>query len=218
MNQTVNSPVTIAERGDADRVRPRWARFGRRSLAGVLMVFLSVTVVGPAAWAHGGDPSAEGYVIVQQALSYLVNDPSPAGTAKALEKVDAVLTAEDQDGVAVADVQQAKTALTAGDTTTARTLLQGSIEEAVAALKPAVGEETGTTIMVAPYVSQGPLSVTGWVFLVLSVLLAIGGTVMAVRYRPRESMRDLRRDILGPTGLRHQSTQQESNGRGHDAH
>ena len=76
------------------------------------MVFLSLSLVGQFAWAHGGESAAEGYVMVQQALSYLVNDPSPAGTKNALMKVDEALVAKDQDGVAVAEVRQAKTALT----------------------------------------------------------------------------------------------------------
>ncbi|MCY0906411.1 hypothetical protein OS914_16180 [Arthrobacter sp. H14-L1] len=155
--------------------------------------------------------------MVQQALSYLVNDSSQAGTTQALAKVDEALAAKDQDGVAVADVEQAKTDLMNGDTKSGRALLQGSIAEAVAALKPAVGEETGTTIMVAPFESRGSLTVTDWVFLVLSVLIAIGGTILAVRFRPPEGMRDLRRDILGAEGLRHQSPQPKSNGRDHDA-
>ncbi|MDQ6751847.1 MAG: hypothetical protein M3017_00160 [Actinomycetota bacterium] len=213
----MNNFLNIADRSGSDRYRRRAARFRRRSLVGFLVVFLSVTLVGQPAWAHGGQSPTEGYVMVQQALSYLVNEPSPAGTAEALTKVDAALAAKDQDGVAVAEVQQAKTDLMNGNTQSGRALLQGSIAEAAAALKPAVGEETGTTIMVAPFVSGGSLTVTDWVFLVLSVLVAIGGTILAVRFRPPEGMRDLRRDILGAEGLRHQSSQLKSNGRDNDA-
>ncbi len=217
MNRTVHSFLTIADRLRPVRFRPRLDRFGRRSLVGFLVVFLSVALVGQPAWAHGGQSPTEGYVMVQQALSYLVNDPSPAGTTQALMKVDEALAAKDQDGVAVAEVKQAKTDLMNGDTKSGRALLQGSIKEAVAALKPAVGEETGTTIMVAPFVPHGALTGTAWVFLVLSVLVTIGGTILAVRFRPPEGMRDLRRDILGAEGLRHQSSQRESNGRDNDA-
>jgi len=191
-------------------------RVRRFAFSSLVMVFLSVAVFGQPAWAHGGDSSAEGYVMVQQALSYLVNDPSPTGTAIALTKVDEVLAAEDQDGVDVAEVLQAKASLTAGDTQSGRDLLQESITAAVAEFKPAVGVETGTSTVMAPF-AQGPLAVTNWVFLILSVLVAIGGIVLAVRFRPHESLRDLRRDILGAEGLRKRSSQPRSNGRGNDA-
>ena len=211
-----NPPGIVAERRHSDRFRPRLAGIVRRSLVALAMMLLSVTLLGRPAWAHGGQSATEGYVMVQQALSCLVNDASPAGTAKALLKVDEVLAAKDQDGVAVAEVQRAKVALTAGDTATARTLLQGSIAEAIAALKPAVGDETGTTIMVAPFVYRGSLSVTDWILLVLSVVVAIGGTILAVRFRPLEGMRDLRRDILGAEDRRYQSSPLKSNGREND--
>lgn len=110
--------------------------------------------------------------MVQQALSYLFNDYSPVGTANAVGDVNEALAADDQDGVDVADVQRAKIALTAGDTAADRRLLQGSFPEAVGALKPAVGEETGTTIMVPPF-TQGALAVTDWIFLLLSVPIAL---------------------------------------------
>lgn len=217
MNRTVHFLPTVS-----GHIRPvrrhNWLdKFGRRSLVGFLMVFLSVTLVGSPAFAHGGESSAEGYVMVQQALSYLVTDSTPAGTAQALMKVDEVLAAKDQDGVAVAEIKQAKADLINGDTKSGRVILQGSIKEAIAALKPAVGEETGTTIVVAPFVPPSTLTGTAWVFLAFSVLVAIGGTVLAIRFRPQEDMRDLRRDILGAEGIRHQSSQHESTGRDNDA-
>ena len=217
MNRTVHFLPTASDHIRSDRRRNWSDKFGRRSLLGFLMVFLSLTMVGQPAWAHGGQSPTEGYVMVQQALSYLVTDPSPAGTAQALTKVNDALAAKDQDGVAVAEVKQAKADLMNGDTNSGRALLQGSIKEAIAALKPAVGEETGTTIVVAPFVPPATLTVTAWVFLALSVLVAIGGTILAIRFRPSEGMRDLRRDILGAKGLRHQSSHRESTGRDKDA-
>ncbi|MBN9151131.1 MAG: hypothetical protein KF739_00825 [Cryobacterium sp.] len=205
----------MAQNGLSHRGNLRVGRVRRFAFFSLVLALLGVSVVGPPAWAHGGDGVTEGYVIVQQALSYLVNDTSPAGTMKALEKVDEVLIAEDQDGVDVAEVEQAKTALSAGDTKTAQTLLQGSITEAVAALKPAVGEETGTTTMLAPY-AQGPLTGTDWAFLVLSVLAAVGGTILAMWLRPRQGLRELRHDILAGED-KTQSTPLESKGSESDA-
>lgn len=217
MNRTPNRPRASTELLSVSRHPPRRRRFAGRALVGFVAVFLSVTLVGQPAWAHGGQSATEGYVMVQQALSYLVNDSSPTGTANALGKVDEALAAADQDGVNVAEVQQAKSALSAGDTAAARKLLQTSISDAVAALKPAVGEETGTSIMLPPF-TQGPISVTGWVFLLLSALVAIGGAILAMLFRPREGMRQLRRDILAADGRRSPSPQLNSNGRDHDDH
>jgi hypothetical protein len=155
-------------------------------------------VLASAAWAHGGTGTKEGYVIVQQALSYLVNDPNPnmsadaAMTSEAMMKIDAALANEDQDGVAVPKVKEAKAALEAGKFEQARTLLQASIAQALAQLKPATGEETGTSLVVPP-LSHPELTGRDWVFLVLSVLLAVIGTVLGFLFRPRLKLANLRR-------------------------
>lgn len=83
-------------------------------------------------------------------------------------------------------------------------------------MKPAVGEETGTSVMAAPYSSSG-LDGTGWVFLVLSAIVAIGGTILASWLRPPEGLRDLSRDILGAQGLRHRKAEHRRSERGRDA-
>ncbi|MHB1235638.1 MAG: hypothetical protein ACYCZK_08185, partial [Microbacteriaceae bacterium] len=112
-----------------------------------------------------------------------------------LMKVDEFLTAKDQEGVSVAEVKAAKIALEAGKISQARTLLQDSISVAVAALKPAIGEETGTTVVLGPMPPRGQLTGWDWTFLLLSVLAALLGTVLAVLFRPRESLHDLRRTL-----------------------
>lgn len=161
---------------------------------GTLMVLGSLTIASPAR-ADGGQSADEGYVMVLQALSFLVNDPGPDGTAQALAMVGDALEAEDQDGVDVLMLEQAAASLRAGSTEEAQTLLQGSISEAVDSLEPAVGDETGTTVMLAPLPPRGALSVTDWVFLGLSVLAAAVGIVLAVLFRPTESLRELGHDI-----------------------
>jgi hypothetical protein len=162
--------------------------------------------------ADGGQSVDEGYVMVLQALSFLVNDPGPDGTAQALAMVDDALSAEDQDGVDVQTLERAAISLEAGQAEEARTLLQESIAEAVAALEPAIGEESGTTVMLAPLPPRGALSVTDWFFLVLSVIVAAVGIALAVIFRPHESLRELRREITAAKGTRGDaaSTQEES--------
>lgn len=163
-----------------------------RLAVAVLLAVMGSAVIAQSASAHGADAGTEGYVIVQQALGHLFHDSGPVGTAEALMKADELLAAKDQDGVAVGAVRAAKTALEAGKITEARALLQGSITEAVAALKPAIGEETGTTVMAGPLPPRGALSGTDRVFLVLSLLVALVGAVLAILFRPHQDMRDLR--------------------------
>ncbi len=163
-------------------------------LIAVLAALGSPFAASPAS-ADPGQSAEEGYVMVLQALGFLVNDEGPNGSAQAGAMVEDALAAEDQDGVDVATLEQARTALEDGDTEQARTLLQDSIAEAVAELEPAVGEETGTTQMLPPLTSQGALSSTDWVFLGLSVLVAAAGIALAVLLRPRESLRELHETI-----------------------
>lgn len=170
--------------------------------AALLLALPGGTVIAQSASAHGGDTGTEGYVIVQQALGHLFHDSGPVGTADALKKMDEFLAAKDQEGVAVGEVRQAKAALTAGKITEARNLLQSSITEAVGALKPATGEETGTRVMLGQLPPRGPLSGTDWAFLTLSAIVALVGAALALVFRPRESLRDLRRDVQAAANLR----------------
>ena len=167
----------------------------RLAVTVILLALLGGAVVAQPASAHGGDAGTEGYVMVQQALGHLFHDSGPVGTADALMKIDEALAAADQEGVSVAEVRQAKTALEAGKTAEARVLLQGSITEAVAALKPAIGEETGTRVMLGPLPPRGTLSGTDWAFLVLSLLVALVGAVLAILFRPRQDVRELRHSL-----------------------
>lgn len=174
---------------------PEGLRLRSTALLVAILAALGSTFAASPASADGGQSAEEGYVMVLQALSFLVNDTGPDGSAQAGAMVEDALAAEDQDGVDVTTLEQARTALEDGDTEQARTLLQDSIAEAVAGLEPAVGEETGTTEMLPPLTSQDALSVTDWVFLALSALVATAGIALAVLFRPTESLRELRETI-----------------------
>jgi hypothetical protein len=199
-------------RGSSAPHESRVGRFARLVGTSVLVAVLGVLMVGQPAQAHG-QSSAEGYVIVQQALSYLVIEPDTMGASKALPKIEELLAAEDQDGVDVSKVNEAKVALTSGDVAAGRALLQDSITEAVTALKPAVGEETGTTTVVGPYPPQGALTLFDWVILALSVIVLAAGFALAAALRPRESLRELSHDISDAQALRHESSVGTSMGR-----
>lgn len=184
----------------------------RRRIAAAIVLIAALTMVVEPAWAHG-QSSKEGYVMVQQAISYLVNEPGPKGTSEALERVDDALTAEDHDGVDIPTLVQAKAELKAGNADAARPLLQSSISEAIASLKPATGEETGTTMVVPPLQRNGSLSGMDWVLLLLSVLAALGGAVLAYLFRPKENLGALGGDIRAASAMVSNGSSAPSSGR-----
>lgn len=164
-----------------------------RACAAVLLACLFLVggvVSAPVASAHEGDPSSEGYLLVQQALGHLAHDPGNLGPA--LEKTDAALAAPDQDGVSAADLQQAKAALQAGNSAQGRALLQQSITVALSTLKPATGDQTGTTVVLDPLPPRGGLTGADWGFLTVSVLAVLTGLFLAYVFRPDKNVRELR--------------------------
>ncbi|PVZ60868.1 hypothetical protein C9424_00235 [Arthrobacter sp. H-02-3] len=128
--------------------------------------------------------------MVQQALGHLVHDAADVGPA--LEKIDAALAAPDQEGVSVAELQQAKAALEAGNSVRGRALLQESISAALSTLKPATGDETGTTTVLDPLPPRGGLTGAGWGFLTVSMLAILTGLALAYVFRPHMNVRELR--------------------------
>lgn len=170
-----------------------WPRCPSRTCAAVLLACLFLAGgVGSAASASAdeGKPSSEGYLLVQQALGHLVHDQ--ADFAPALEKIDAALAAPDQDGVSRAALEQARAALQAGNSTRGRALLQESITVALSTLKPATGDQTGTTVVLDPLPPPGGLTGADWGFLTVSMLAILTGSVLAYVFRPHENVRELR--------------------------
>jgi hypothetical protein len=226
-SRTTPPTETVAIMLRHDPLKPRWSerenshalkpRRQRRTLASVFLIAVAsiVLVAGPA-WAHGGQSATEGYVMVQQAIAYLVNEPGPKGTAEALVRVDNALAAKDQDGVDVPTVAKAQAQLKAGNADAARPLLQDSISAAIAALKPAVGDETGTTTVVSPLQGNGALTGMDSVLLILSVVVALGGAGLAYLFHPRENLAALGRDIRAAAVLGSSESRIPSSGRDDD--
>lgn len=146
--------------------------------------------------AHGGDDAEEDYILVQQALGHLAQNPGPESVSAAEAKIDEALTGPDQDGVDVAAVRRAQTALLDGRTDAAQQTLQLSIAEATAGLGPATGEQTGTTVVGQPLSGRGSLAGTDWALGGLSVLLLVAGTGLAAA--PRSPRRHQRPPAAGP--------------------
>lgn len=168
----------------------------RRCLTFVVGLLLATTVSAGPAWAHGTAGGAEeGYVFVQQALGHLVHDRGPTGVADAEAKVQETLSATDHEGVDLALVRQAQAALTAGRITVAQQSLQQSIAAAISQLKPATGEQTGTTVVGEPLRGRGSLTAIDWTFGSASLLLLVAGVGLALRFRPALNLAQLRSQL-----------------------
>ena len=167
-------------------------------LAAVCVAVLATSASTTSAWAHGAGETTEGYVLVQQALGHLAHDSSHLGIEAAMEKVNDALTTKDQVGVDVAEVKRAQTALTADRVEQARALLQHSITTATKNLMPAIGEETGTSVILLPKPGRGRLTTAAWVLGSVSLLLVLAGVALATWFRPPENLKQLRH-LLSPT-------------------
>lgn len=168
----------------------------RRSLAAALVALTSLVgalALSQPALAHGDDETQEGYLLIQQALGHLAHDTSSKGIDLAMEKVNDALETEDQEGVAVPEVEQGMRALEAGQVDHARTLLQDSITAALAELPRATGYQSGTTVVLSELPGRSGLSGQDWALLGASIALAGVGLVLAYRFRPRDSVAELRR-------------------------
>ena len=171
----------------------RGARRRQRGQGAVaaLALLVVVAVASPAGADEPGE-TTQGYLLVQQALGHLAHDTSPDGMDLAMEKIDDAIATPDKEGVDVATLQRAKTALEADQVELARTDLQASIAQALGALPPATGEDTGTTVILPALDTRGSMSASDWLFVAISVLAMVSGLVLAYRFRPPDSMEELR--------------------------
>jgi len=175
-----------------------WNTGGRRLAATLVACLVGTWLAALAplpALAHEGD-SDQASVLVLQAIGLIVNKP---GDMDAIgDKINDALNAPKKEGVDLAQIQAAKDALDKGDMGQAHTLLQQSLQGG-ASMQAAAGEETGTTVVHDALNPRGHLAGGDWVLLGISVLaLALGGW-LAVRYRPHESVRVLRRQLATPS-------------------
>lgn len=168
-------------------------------LLALLVGLGSVLVTSPARADEPGE-THEGYLLVQQALGHLAHDPTSSSIDDALEKIDDALSTEDQEGVNVALLEEAQAALEAGQIPQAQALLQDSISEAISQFETATGEETGTTVVFGVLPGRVGLSALDGSFLVASVLLLLVGAGLAWRYRPQDTVGELRLRLGPPDG------------------
>lgn len=186
---------TGADRNSVKRSQARtWLHRGGAVSA---LAFLVMFALAPPASADGEGETTEGYLLVQQALGHLAHDTSHEGMTLAMEKIEDALATEDQEGVDVATLEQAKTALEAEQIDPARTLLQASITQALSGLPPATGEETGTTVIEPALDTRDGMSRSDWSLIAFSLLALLAGVLLAFRFRPADTVGELRRRMDG---------------------
>lgn len=169
------------------------------SVAAALMLLTAFAIAAPAV-AQGEGETNQGYLLVQQALGHLAHDTSAAGIHTAMENLQEALNTTDQRGVDVTEVRQGMDSLKAGAVGKARHLLQDSIKEALTNLPPATGNQTGTKVVVPELPGRSALHARDWVFLIASVLVGLLGVWLALRFRPHDSVRDLRSGLAAMDG------------------
>lgn len=177
------------------------------AVAAVLMLW-----TGPAAADEPGE-SDEARVLVLQAIALIVSTPNDMHMIE--ERVEDAIQAPHQEGVDMASVEKATTALEEGDLQRTRELLQVAIgagpfvgsgvpkpigETSGEPGRPAfaVGAESGTSVVLDAYRSDTALNGGEVVLLILSVAVIAVGVLMAWRFRPPETVRQLRR--AAPSG------------------
>lgn len=157
-----------------------------------LLVLSLTALMGSPAQADAEGETTVGYLLVQQALGHLAHDSSMTGIEVALQNVGDALAASDQEGVDLAQLEQAKAALKAGQVGRARVLLQESIQGAVADLPAATGEQTGTRVVAAELQGRPDMRGQDWALLVVSVLALVSGTWLALVFRPHDTVKKMR--------------------------
>jgi hypothetical protein len=170
----------------------------------------AVLTVVPAAVAdaNGDDDSAEARVLVLQAIALIVNQPDDEHEIE--ERLEHAHEATHQEGVDLDLVEEAAAALHDGDHEGARELLQTSIGAGpfVSPGVPepireahgepgeptlAVGAETGTSVVLDEYEPSSALDGGNIGLLVLSAAAIVVGALLAWLFRPRDTVRGLRR-------------------------
>lgn len=169
-----------------------------RITASTAIGFVAAFAGTSAAWAHGEGETTQGYVLVQQALGHLAHSTSMSTVDLAMEKVDDALETDDHEGVDLAELERGQAALEAHDVDRARILLQDSIQEALAQLPPATGNETGTHQVTPTLEGQPDFRAQDWGFVVISALAMVLGVWLSFRFRPVESVRTLRARLAAP--------------------
>jgi len=183
-----------------------------RLLALALMTASLTLLPGVVAVAHEGEGEVPAIDLVRQAIAYIVNTPDDMDAI--VDKVDDAAESKDDSGVDMALVEQARSALDHEDMMAARSLLQRAIgaqadmsgtdvhpilqvPKGAADVELATGEQTGTNVTVDPLPGRGDLTGTDIAVLGIAAAFTLAGLVLGWRWRPRDTIRALRRRFAG---------------------
>ena len=179
---------------------PLWLR--RSAVVVAVMITALVASISPAQ-ASGGIESKVSKVLIGQSIAIMVNQPDDPAMAD--EKLADAQKAEDQAGVDLVALGQARDALAAGDAHRARSLAERSIgakPHANGPKPPAIGELTPATTIDAPVMPmargaevgavalpdplevQRDLSGSNAILLALALLAIVVGVGLSIRFRP----------------------------------
>lgn len=185
--------------------RNRWWSLRRLAPASLLVVLsLSVPV---AAFAHGDEGAVPARESVLQAIAYVVNTPNNMDMIG--DKLKDAQESQDKSGVDLAEVRQAEQAFGKGDMRRVRLLLEESIGARAdltgmdvrhvlqvapgsSTISLATGEQAGTEIVTDELTGRGAWTTVDSTVLVLAVVIAAAGALLAWRFRPAHSVHALR--------------------------
>jgi hypothetical protein len=176
-----------------------------RAVAATVSAAVLVFPAGPAAADDAGE-SDEARVLVLQAIALIVNTPDEMHEIE--EHIERAIEAPHDEGVDLEGVEQAMATLMEGDLQRTRELLQTAVgagpfvrpglpepigETSGEPGLPAVGAEAGTTVVLDEYRPDTGLDGGDVVLLAVAVAAMAAGALLAWRFRPPESVRQLRR-------------------------
>ena len=184
-----------------------------RARARAVRLLAVATLVGglslpQVAFAHGDEeevPAREG---VLQAIAYVVNTPDDVDMIT--DKLNDAKDSTDQAGVDITKVDQAMKALDAKNMPLVRTLLEQSIGAKVdltgldvrhvlqvppglSAVSLATGQQAGTQVVTDEMPGRGSLSGEDAALIGIAAVVAAGGVLLSIRFRPEHSIHALRR-------------------------
>lgn len=194
-------------RAGSPRGGSRSLSMGVRLAAASAVSVLSLAV--PAvAFAHGDEGEVPARESVLQAIAYVVNTPSDMDMIT--DKLTDAKESADQEGVDVAEVDQAMQALEKGDMPRVRLLLEESIGARAdltgldvrhvlqvapggSTVSLATGEQPGTLIVTDELSGRGSWTGTDSALIGIAAAAAAGGMLLGWRFRPTHSIHQLRR-------------------------
>lgn len=186
--------------------RPRASSAVAR-IAAVAAVSVLSLAFPTAAFAHGDEGGVPARESVLQAIAYVVNTPDDMDMIT--DKLTDAKESEDQEGVDIAEVDQAIQALDRGDMPQVRLLLEQSIGARAdlsgldvrhvlqvapggSTVSLATGEQPGTLIVTDELTGRGPWSGTDSALIGIAVAAAAAGVLLGWRFRPAHSVHTLR--------------------------